>query len=59
MGIEETSGKHWKELADDYRVPAGGDSPDGFCVLVFNQQETAVARFGGGHSQAFSVDAWR
>ena len=59
LGIEKTSGKHWKELSDDYMVPAGGDGPEGFCVLVFNQQETAVARFGGGHGQAFSIDAWR
>jgi hypothetical protein len=59
LGIEKTSGKHWKELSDDYMVPAGGDGPEGFCVLVCNQQETASARFGGGHGPAFSIDAWR
>jgi hypothetical protein len=59
LGIEKTSGKHWKELSDDYLVPAGGDGPEGYCVILCNQQETAVARFGGGHGQAFSVDAWR
>ncbi|MBI2851167.1 MAG: hypothetical protein HYX80_09055 [Chloroflexi bacterium] len=59
LGIEKTSGKHWKELSDDYMVPAGGDGPEAYCILVCNQQETACARFGGGHGQAFSIDAWR
>jgi hypothetical protein len=59
LGIEKTSGKHWKELPDDYLVPAGGDSPAGYSIILCNQQETAVARFGGGHGQAFSIDAWR
>ncbi|MFC1954839.1 hypothetical protein ACFLVZ_03360, partial [Chloroflexota bacterium] len=27
MGIEKTSGKQWRELPDDYMVPAGGDDP--------------------------------
>ena len=59
LGIEKTSGKHWKELSDDYLVPAGGDGPDGYSIILCNQQETAVARFGGGHGPAFSIDAWR
>ncbi len=61
LGIERTSGKHWKELDDDYMVPAGGGDPFGsYNILVMNMQETACARFaGGGHSQAFSIDAWR
>jgi hypothetical protein len=59
LGIERTSGKHWKELSDDYMVPAGGDGPEAYCILVCNQQETASARFGGGHGPAFSIDAWR
>ncbi|MFC2014880.1 hypothetical protein ACFLUP_02685 [Chloroflexota bacterium] len=61
LGIEKTSGKHWKELDDDYMVPAGGDNPfDSYNILLMNMDETACARFGGGgHSQAFSIDAWR
>ena len=60
MGIEKTSGKHWKELSDDYMVPAGGADPfDSYCVIVFNMEETQTARFGGGHGPAFSIDAWR
>ena len=27
LGIEKTSGKPWKELPDDYMVPAGGNDP--------------------------------
>ena len=59
MSIERTSGKHWKELPDDYMVPAGGDSPSGYCIIVCDGQETASQRFSGGHGQAFSIDAWR
>jgi hypothetical protein len=60
LGIEKTSGKHWKELSDDYMVPAGGDDPfDGYCIIVCDGQETASQRFSGGHGQAFSIDAWR
>ncbi|MEK7354755.1 MAG: hypothetical protein AABZ77_09645 [Chloroflexota bacterium] len=60
MSIEKTSGKHWKELSDDYMVPAGGDDPFGsFCIIVCDGQETASERFSGGHGQAYSIDAWR
>jgi len=61
LAIEKTSGKHWKELDDDYMVPAGGDNPfDSYNILLCNMDETACARFGGGgHSQPFSIDAWR
>lgn len=60
LGIEKTSGKPWKELPDDYMVPAGGNDPfESYNILLMNMEETAVARFGGGHGQAFSIDAWR
>ncbi|MFC1901175.1 hypothetical protein ACFLYN_06240 [Chloroflexota bacterium] len=60
LGIEKTSGKPWKELDDDYMVPAGGDDPFGsYNIVLCNMEETAVARFGGGHGQAFSIDSWR
>ncbi|MEE8413221.1 MAG: hypothetical protein V3R96_01585 [Dehalococcoidales bacterium] len=61
LGIEKTSGKHWKELPDDYMVPAGGDGPGAYCIIIGHGMETAIDRFGGspmgGH--AFSIDAWR
>lgn len=56
---EKTSGKPWRELPDDYMVPAGGDGPDEYCVIVVHGEETASHRFSGGHGQAFSIDAWR
>ena len=60
MAIEKTSGKHWKELPDDYMVPAGGDDPfASFCIIVCDGQETASQRFSGGHGPAYSVDDWR
>jgi hypothetical protein len=60
LGIEKTSGKPWKELPDDYMVPAGGDDPfRSFNVIVFNMEETQTARFTGGHQDAYSIDAWR
>jgi len=60
LGIEKTSGKPWKELPEDYMVPAGGDNPfASYNILLCNMEETACARFGGGHGQAFSIDAWR
>jgi len=60
LGIEKTSGKHWKELPDDYMVAAGGDDPfRSYCVFVFNMEETQTARFTGGHNDAYSIDAWR
>ncbi|OGO22381.1 MAG: hypothetical protein A2Z28_02410 [Chloroflexi bacterium RBG_16_51_9] len=60
MGIEKTSGKHWKELPDDYMVPAGGDDPfASYCIIVCDGQETSSQRFAGGHGQSYSIDAWR
>ncbi|MAE11566.1 MAG: hypothetical protein CL876_06620 [Dehalococcoidales bacterium] len=59
MAVEKTSGKVWKELSEDYMVPAGGDGPSGYCVIVCDGEETASARYSGGHGQAFSIDAWR
>jgi hypothetical protein len=60
LGIEKTSGKPWKELPGDYMVPAGGDDPFGsYNILLMNMEETAVARYGGGHGPAYSIDVWR
>jgi hypothetical protein len=61
LGIERTSGKHWRELSDDYLVPAGGSGPEAYCLIVGHGMETAVDRFGGSPmgNHAFSIDAWR
>ncbi len=59
MGVEPLSGKPWKELPDDFMVPAGGDNPKDFCVIIAGGQEEASAQFAGGRGEAFSIDAWR
>ncbi len=60
LGIEKTSGKPWKELPDDYMIPVGGDDPFfSYNIVVINMEETAPARYSGGHGQAYSIDAWR
>jgi hypothetical protein len=60
LATERTSGKPWRELPDDYMVPAGGDDPfDSYNIVVIDMEETAPARYGGGRGQAYSIDAWR
>ncbi|MFC1953735.1 hypothetical protein ACFLWR_06385 [Chloroflexota bacterium] len=62
MGIEKTSGKHWKELDDDYMVPAGGDDPSGFCIIVGGGEEEVSQQLGGrqiGSNPVYSIDVWR
>ena len=59
MGIEKTSGKPWKELPDDYKVPAGGDSPGDSCIIVAGGDEEASVCILGGRGDAFSIDIWR
>ncbi len=58
-GIEKTSGKPWMELPEDYMVPAGGDSPWDYCIIVCDGQETSSERFNGGHGEAYIIDNWR
>ena len=59
MGIEKTSGKPWKELPDDYMVPAGGDDPSLNCIIIAGGQEEATIQLTGGRGPVFSVDVWR
>ncbi|MFC1947659.1 hypothetical protein ACFLXY_07055 [Chloroflexota bacterium] len=58
-GIEKTSGKPWKELPDDYMVPAGGDDPGEFCITIGGGQEEASIQLAGGRGSSFSIDVWR
>ena len=59
MGIEPTSGKPWKELPDDYMVPAGGDDPFENMIIVAGGEEEASVQLMGGRGNAFSIDVWR
>ncbi len=61
MGIEPASGKHWKELDDDYMVPLM-DSPFDNCIIVAGGEEEVSQQMGGrgmGPSSVYSIDAWR
>ena len=60
-GIEPTSGKHWKELDDDYMVPACS-SPFENCIIVTGGgEEQALWTDGRGANAntAYSIDNWR
>ena len=63
LGIEHTSGKHWKELPDDYMVPAGGFDPDFFCIIVGGGDEEVSHQLSShrhlNKDPFFSIDAWR
>lgn len=59
-GIERTSGKHWRDLPDDYMVPACPD-PEANCIIVTGNGEEQLHWMGGrrGSAEAYSIDAWR
>ncbi len=59
MGLEPISGKPWKELPDDFMVPAGGDEPNVSCIIIGGGQEEASVQLAGGRGNAFSIDDWR
>ncbi len=65
MGVEKQSGKPWKELPDDYMVPAAGDSPSDNCIIVCGSDEEVCVQITGGPRSiygfvpAYSIDAWR
>ncbi len=60
-GIEKTSGKRWKELPDDYLVPAMPDPYSCMIVVTGGGEEVSLwtTGRGGGFDQAYSVDEWR
>jgi len=62
LGIEKTSGKHWKELDDDYMVPAGGSDPSAFCIIVGGGDEEVSHQLAGrmvGANTFLNIDVWR
>ena len=59
MGIEPVSGKHWKEMADDFPVPLGGPNPANNCIIVASSEEEICVNLEGGRGQAYSIDVWR
>jgi hypothetical protein len=62
MGKESISGKPWKELPDDYMLPAAGNDPDGFCIIVGGGDEEVSHQLSGHRfftDPFYSIDAWR
>ena len=53
-GIEKTSGKHWRELPDDYMVPACPD-PCANCIIVTGNGEEQLHWMGGAAGQRRSL----
>ena len=62
MGVERTSGKHWRELDPNYMVPAGGMDPSNFCIIVGGGDEEVSHQLSGHRfftDPFYSIDAWR
>jgi hypothetical protein len=65
LGIEPISGKHWKELPDDYMVPVAGDRPDENTIIVCGSDEEICYEFPGSFrgiwaaNPVYSIDAWK
>ncbi len=62
LGKEPISGKPWKELSDDYLVPAA-ESPYAFCIIVGGGDEELSHQLSShlhlGIDPFYSIDAWR
>jgi len=62
LGVERSSGKPWKELPDDYLVPAAED-PYAFCIVVGGGDEEVSHQISSyrhlGIDPFYSIDAWR
>ncbi len=61
LGVEKTSGKHWRELPEDYMVPLM-DSPFENCIIVAGGEEETPLILSGRSADpnlAFSIDYWR
>ena len=70
LGVERTSGKHWKDLSDDYMVPLVSN-PTQNCIIIAGGDEEVCLQIAGGRYMpdpheldrfgaiAYSIDAWR
>jgi hypothetical protein len=60
-GIETTSGKPWKELPDDYMVPAVTNPFDNCIIVTGGGEEVSLWTDGrsSGSDPAYSIDSWR
>ncbi len=60
-GIEPTSGKPWKELPEDYMVPAVSNPFENCIIVTGGGEEQALWTDGRqpGSDPAYSIDNWR
>lgn len=58
-GIESTSGKPWKELPEDYMVPAVSNPFDNCIIVTGGGEEMALWTGGRGRDSGYSIDNWR
>jgi hypothetical protein len=58
-GIESTSGKPWKELPEDYMIPAVSDPFNNCIIVTGGGEEMALWTGGRGRDLGYSIDNWR
>jgi len=62
LGVEKISGKRWKELDDDYMVPAAGPDINAFQIIVGGGDEEVCHQLSGrmvGANTFLNIDNWR
>jgi hypothetical protein len=64
LAMEDKSGKSYRELPDDYLVPALGKVPFDNCIIVGGGPDEVCLQLGGrrhlgGSYPIYSIDAWR
>jgi hypothetical protein len=57
--IEPTSGKPWKELDEDYMIPACPDPFTNCAIVTGGGEEMALWTGGRGRDTGYSIDNWR
>ncbi len=57
--VEPRSGKPWKELPDDYMVPAVNDPFQNCIIVTGGGEEMALWTGGRGRESAYNIDVWR
>jgi hypothetical protein len=58
-GIEPISGKPWKELPEDYMIPAVSDPFNNCIIVTGGGEEMALWTGGRGRDSGYSIDNWR
>jgi hypothetical protein len=59
QAVEPRSGKHWKELPEDYMVPAVTDPYHNCIIVTGGGEEMALWTSARGRESAYGIDVWR